>query len=99
MKTCTAFPLLLITFSKQLPVNLFVAEKIFYFYPAQFSLFTDVSIERNSWDFSGLLKVAASEEGFCSSPYSVVNSDTDSNTLYWKVTNPTLSPPYLRGQY
>ncbi|KAG2680087.1 hypothetical protein I3760_11G081800 [Carya illinoinensis] len=61
MKTCTAFPLLLITFS--------------------------------------LLKVAASEEGFCSSPYSVVNSDTDSNTLYWKVTNPTLSPPYLRGQY
>ncbi|XP_040987120.1 (S)-ureidoglycine aminohydrolase isoform X1 [Juglans microcarpa x Juglans regia] len=43
-----------------------------------------------------LLKVAASEEGFCSSPYSVVNSDTDSNTLYWKVTNPTLSPPYLR---
>ncbi|XP_059444715.1 (S)-ureidoglycine aminohydrolase [Corylus avellana] len=43
-----------------------------------------------------LLKVAVSEEGFCSTPYSVINSDSDSKPLYWKVTNPTLSPAYLQ---
>ncbi|KAE8055489.1 hypothetical protein FH972_012327 [Carpinus fangiana] len=43
-----------------------------------------------------LLQVAVSEEGFCSTPYSAINSDSDSKPLYWKVTNPTLSPAYLQ---
>ena len=46
---------------------------------------------------SGLIKVAVSEEGICSMPRSVINSDSDSKPLYWKVTNPTLSPSHLQG--
>ncbi|KAB1215686.1 Ureidoglycine aminohydrolase [Morella rubra] len=44
---------------------------------------------------TSLLHVAVSLEGFCSTPYSIVNSDSDSKPLYWKVTNPTLSPSSL----
>ncbi|XP_062146970.1 (S)-ureidoglycine aminohydrolase [Alnus glutinosa] len=42
------------------------------------------------------LKVAVSEEGICSTPYSLINSDSGSKPLYWKVTNPTLSPANLQ---
>ncbi|KAM4085522.1 hypothetical protein ACJW30_10G034400 [Castanea mollissima] len=44
-----------------------------------------------------LIKVAVSEEGICSMPPSIINSDSDSKPLYWKVTNPTLSPSHLQG--
>ena len=50
------------------------------------------------FSFSGLIKVAVSEEGICSMPPSIINSDSDSKPLYWKVTNPTLSPSHLRGK-
>ncbi|KAM3734699.1 hypothetical protein ACB098_10G035200 [Castanea mollissima] len=43
-----------------------------------------------------LIKVALSEEGICSMPPSIINSDSDSKPLYWKVTNPTLSPSHLQ---
>uniref|UniRef100_A0A7N2N2N6 Cupin type-2 domain-containing protein n=1 Tax=Quercus lobata TaxID=97700 RepID=A0A7N2N2N6_QUELO len=43
-----------------------------------------------------LIKVAVSEEGICSMPPSIINSDSDSKPLYWKVTNPTLSPSHLQ---
>ncbi|XAR70548.1 (S)-ureidoglycine aminohydrolase [Bertholletia excelsa] len=42
-----------------------------------------------------LLKTGVTEEGFCSAP-SVLNVDTNSQLLYWKVTNPTLSPSNLQ---
>lgn len=44
---------------------------------------------------SSLLGVAFGGEGFCSAP-SVVDSDADSKPLYYKVTNPTLSPSHLQ---
>ncbi|KAM3711732.1 hypothetical protein ACB098_01G131500 [Castanea mollissima] len=44
-----------------------------------------------------LIKVAVSEEGICSMPPSIFNSDLDSKPLYWMVTNPTLSPSHLQG--
>lgn len=49
-----------------------------------------------TWDsFStGLVKISFCQEGFCSAP-----SISDTQPLYWKVTNPTLSPSHLRGQY
>ena len=50
------------------------------------------------FSFSGLIKVAVSEEGICSMPPSTINSDSDSKPLYWKVTNPTLSPSHLQGK-
>ena len=51
------------------------------------------------FSFSGLIKVAVSEEGICSMPPSIINSDSDSKPLYWKVTNPTLSPSHLQGKW
>ncbi|XP_062073865.1 (S)-ureidoglycine aminohydrolase [Humulus lupulus] len=42
-----------------------------------------------------LLDLVVSEDGFCSAP-SVISSSTDSKHLYWKVTNPTLSPSHLQ---
>ncbi|CAK9184970.1 unnamed protein product [Ilex paraguariensis] len=42
-----------------------------------------------------LLRVAVTQEGFCSAP-SIISTDTNSQPLYWKVTNPTLSPSHLQ---
>ncbi|KAL2464955.1 (S)-ureidoglycine aminohydrolase [Abeliophyllum distichum] len=39
-----------------------------------------------------LLKISSSQEGFCSAP-SILSTD---RPLYWKVTNPTLSPSHLQ---
>uniref|UniRef100_A0A9I9D7G7 Uncharacterized protein n=1 Tax=Cucumis melo TaxID=3656 RepID=A0A9I9D7G7_CUCME len=44
---------------------------------------------------SSLLGFAFGGEGFCSAP-SIVDSDADSKALYYKVTNPTLSPSHLQ---
>lgn len=44
---------------------------------------------------AGLLKCAQGEEGFCSAPN--LNTHSNSQPLYWKVTNPTLSPVHLQG--
>lgn len=52
----------------------------------------------NLQPFSGLLKMAVAEEEFCSAPL-IVDSGSNSKHLYWKVTNPTLSPSHLQGQY
>ncbi|KAL2903110.1 (S)-ureidoglycine aminohydrolase [Bienertia sinuspersici] len=41
------------------------------------------------------LQVAISAEGFCSAPSSASNGG-NSGVLYWKVTNPTLSPAHLQ---
>uniref|UniRef100_A0A5B7CBP3 Putative (S)-ureidoglycine aminohydrolase n=1 Tax=Davidia involucrata TaxID=16924 RepID=A0A5B7CBP3_DAVIN len=41
------------------------------------------------------LKIAVSEGGFCSAP-SIFDTDSNSQQLYWKVTNPTLSPSHLQ---
>ncbi|XP_047326393.1 (S)-ureidoglycine aminohydrolase [Impatiens glandulifera] len=44
-----------------------------------------------------ILHVALAQEGFCSQPSSsIVNSDSITTPLYWKVTNPTLSPSHLQ---
>ncbi|KAJ8650488.1 hypothetical protein MRB53_003511 [Persea americana] len=43
---------------------------------------------------TGLLKCTLCEEGFCSAPN--LNAHTNSQPLYWKVTNPTLSPVHLQ---
>ncbi|XP_058224574.1 (S)-ureidoglycine aminohydrolase [Rhododendron vialii] len=42
-----------------------------------------------------VLRVGVTEEGFCSAP-SVSGDKSDSQSLYWKVTNPTLSPSHLQ---
>ncbi|XP_015896665.3 (S)-ureidoglycine aminohydrolase [Ziziphus jujuba] len=42
-----------------------------------------------------LLKVIVAEEGFCSWS-SISDSSSNSKHLYWKVTNPTLSPSHLQ---
>ncbi|ONI06350.1 hypothetical protein PRUPE_5G055300 [Prunus persica] len=42
-----------------------------------------------------LLKMAVAEEEFCSAPL-IVDSGSNSKHLYWKVTNPTLSPSHLQ---
>lgn len=42
----------------------------------------------------GVVKISFCEEGFCSGP-----SILDKQPLYWKATNPTLSPSHLRGQF
>ncbi|XP_059657677.1 (S)-ureidoglycine aminohydrolase [Cornus florida] len=42
-----------------------------------------------------LVRIADSEVGFCSSP-SIIDADSNSQPLYWKVTNPTLSPSHLQ---
>ncbi|PSS11585.1 (S)-ureidoglycine aminohydrolase [Actinidia chinensis var. chinensis] len=42
-----------------------------------------------------LLRVGVAEERFCSAP-SIFKAEEDSQSLYWKVTKPTLSPPHLQ---
>ncbi|XP_009613335.1 (S)-ureidoglycine aminohydrolase isoform X1 [Nicotiana tomentosiformis] len=48
---------------------------------------------------SGFVITALTQDGFCSAP-SIFDSDADSDSssqpLYWKVTNPTLSPSHLQ---
>ncbi|XP_044484014.1 (S)-ureidoglycine aminohydrolase [Mangifera indica] len=43
----------------------------------------------------GFVEVGYSDGGFCSAR-SVLDSETSSKPLYWKVTNPTLSPSHLQ---
>lgn len=45
--------------------------------------------------FLSIVDVALSQEGFCSAP-SILETDSNSQSLYWKVTNPTLSPSHLQ---
>lgn len=45
--------------------------------------------------FLSLLEIAFCQEGFCSAP-SISKADSNSQTLYWKVNNPTLSPSHLQ---
>ncbi|KAL5551308.1 hypothetical protein UlMin_001484 [Ulmus minor] len=42
-----------------------------------------------------VLELAVADEGFCSAP-SIISPGSDSKPLYWKVTNPTLSPSHLQ---
>ena len=42
-----------------------------------------------------LVKASKSDDGFCSAP-SIVESDEKTNPIYWKATNPTLSPSHLQ---
>lgn len=42
-----------------------------------------------------VLKVGVAGEGFCSAP-SILDAESQSQPLYWKVMNPTLSPSHLR---
>ena len=46
----------------------------------------------------GFMNVSVADEGFCSAPS---NSDSYSNSghMYWKVTNPTLAPSHLEGEW
>lgn len=55
----------------------------------QFSLGVFISLST----IFGLLEVALGQEGYCSAP--MVSSGSESQ-LYWKVTNPTLSPSHLQ---
>lgn len=43
----------------------------------------------------GFLEVAVSKDGLCSATSSVFDGEANSGALYWKVTNPTLSPSHL----
>ncbi|XP_010531683.1 PREDICTED: (S)-ureidoglycine aminohydrolase [Tarenaya hassleriana] len=43
----------------------------------------------------GLVKASTSDDGFCSAP-PIAESDEKSKPMYWKVTNPTLSPLHLQ---
>lgn len=45
--------------------------------------------------FLSFFEVVVSKEGFCSAPTSAINGE-NSGALYWKVTNPTLSPVHLQ---
>lgn len=45
---------------------------------------------------SGLIKLAVGEGGFCSAAPSIIDSGSNTNQLYWKATNPTLSPSHLQ---
>lgn len=44
---------------------------------------------------SGFVKTALTQDGVCSAP-SILDADSSSQPLYWKVTNPTLSPSHLQ---
>ncbi|XP_065856796.1 (S)-ureidoglycine aminohydrolase [Euphorbia lathyris] len=44
---------------------------------------------------SSLVKIALADGGFCSAP-SAFDGDNDSKSIYWKVTDPTLSPSHLQ---
>lgn len=41
------------------------------------------------------LNSLGAEDGFCSAPSSLPSLESESQPLYWKVTNPTLSPSHL----
>ncbi|EXC26781.1 hypothetical protein L484_023398 [Morus notabilis] len=43
-----------------------------------------------------LLGLVVGEDGFCSAGSVISSSPSESNYLYWKVTNPTLSPSHLQ---
>ncbi|CAL5436697.1 unnamed protein product [Camellia sinensis] len=45
---------------------------------------------------SGFLKFGVTQDGFCSAPTSIIKPESNSQPLYWKVTNPTLSPSHLQ---
>nr|XP_011465217.1 PREDICTED: (S)-ureidoglycine aminohydrolase isoform X2 [Fragaria vesca subsp. vesca] len=45
---------------------------------------------------SGLINLAVAEGGFCSASSSIIDSGSGTNQLYWKATNPTLSPSHLQ---
>ncbi|XVF52492.1 hypothetical protein PTKIN_Ptkin05aG0022700 [Pterospermum kingtungense] len=47
----------------------------------------------------GLLIPVPGDGGFCSAPSISDQTDASSKPLYWKVTNPTLSPSHLQGQF
>ncbi|KAH9720969.1 (S)-ureidoglycine aminohydrolase [Citrus sinensis] len=42
-----------------------------------------------------LVTIGATDGGFCSAP-SILDRETSSKPMYWKVTNPTLSPSHLQ---
>ncbi|XP_028068747.1 (S)-ureidoglycine aminohydrolase isoform X2 [Camellia sinensis] len=42
------------------------------------------------------LKFGVTQDGFCSAPTSIIKPESNSQPLYWKVTNPTLSPSHLQ---
>nr|KAJ0216865.1 hypothetical protein LSAT_V11C300107260 [Lactuca sativa] len=44
---------------------------------------------------TGFLSIAVTEQGFCIAP-SIIESNSNAQTLYSKVTNPTLSPTHLQ---
>lgn len=45
--------------------------------------------------FAGFVRISVCDQGFCSSPsLSII----DNHPLYWKATNPTLSPSHLQGK-
>lgn len=50
------------------------------------------------YSFAGLVTIGATDGGFCSAP-SILDRETSSKPMYWKVTNPTLSPSHLQGIY
>ncbi|XP_038991134.1 (S)-ureidoglycine aminohydrolase-like [Hibiscus syriacus] len=57
------------------------------------------SLPRLLLSFFTLLRVfnqILGDEGFCSAPSILDQADTYSKPLYWKVTNPTLSPSHLQ---
>ncbi|KAF3676655.1 (S)-ureidoglycine aminohydrolase [Capsicum annuum] len=44
------------------------------------------------------LSFVKTQDGFCSAPSSsILDADSNSQPLYWKVSNPTLSPSHLQG--
>uniref|UniRef100_M1CHD5 Transcription factor n=1 Tax=Solanum tuberosum TaxID=4113 RepID=M1CHD5_SOLTU len=43
----------------------------------------------------GFVKTVLTQDGFCSAPLRI-DADSNSQPLYWKVTNPTLSPSHLQ---
>ncbi|CAN4078086.1 unnamed protein product [Withania somnifera] len=45
--------------------------------------------------FLCFVKTVLTHDGFCSAPSSILETDSNSQPLYWKVTNPTLSPSHL----
>lgn len=57
--------------------------------------YADVSLYVNV--LSGFVKIVLTQDGFCSAPLRI-DADSNSQPLYWKVTNPTLSPSHLQGQ-
>ncbi|GAB2301224.1 hypothetical protein Dimus_035258 [Dionaea muscipula] len=42
-----------------------------------------------------ILNISVAGEGFCAAPSSILEPDLSSKSVYWKVTNPTLSPSHL----